>query len=119
MSVREAVELVLISLTLDLIKKVATVLEMGEPMKINNLAKQLIRLSGLTPEKDIKIEYTGLRVGEKLLNLFFMMMKKITTDHPDILIAKSRDIKIEKTINFICNMEKYILKIILIKLSKN
>ena len=39
-----------------------------------------------------------------------MMKKKITTDHPDILIAKSRDVKIEKTINFICNMEKYILE---------
>ena len=113
MSVREAVELVLISLTLESNKEKGgiTVLEMGEPMKINNLAKQLIRLSGLTPEKDIKIEYTGLRVGEKLHeSLFHDDEKKITTDHPDILIAKSRDIKIEKTINFICNMEKYILE---------
>jgi len=113
MSVREAVELVLISLTLESNKEKGgiTVLEMGEPMKINNLAKQLIRLSGLTPEKDIKIEYTGLRVGEKLHeSLFHDDEKKITTDHPDILIAKSRDVKIEKTINFICNMEKYILE---------
>ena len=113
MSVREAVELVLISLTLESNKEKGgiTVLEMGEPMKINNLAKQLIRLSGLTPEKDIKIEYTGLRVGEKLHeSLFHDDEKKITTDHPDILIAKSRDVQIEKTINLICNMEKYILE---------
>ena len=80
-------------------------------MKIDNLAKQLIRLSGLTPEKDIKIEYTGLRVGEKLHeSLFHDDENKITTDHPDILIAKSRDVQIEKTINLICNMEKYILE---------
>ena len=41
-------------------------LDMGAPVKIDTLARNLIRLSGLTPDVDIKIEYTGLRAGEKL-----------------------------------------------------
>ena len=42
------------------------VLDMGDPMKIDTLARNLIKLSGLKPDIDIKIEYTGLRPGEKL-----------------------------------------------------
>ena len=42
------------------------VLDMGSPVKIDSLARNLIKLSGLTPDVDIKIEYTGLRPGEKL-----------------------------------------------------
>lgn len=42
------------------------VLEMGEPVNITHLARQLIRLRGLVPDRDIKIEFTGLRSGEKI-----------------------------------------------------
>ncbi|HIK88014.1 MAG TPA: polysaccharide biosynthesis protein [Alphaproteobacteria bacterium] len=114
MSVKEAVELVLISLTNSLNTKERggiNVLQMGEPMKIDNLAKQLARLSGLTPGKDIQIIYTGLRVGEKLHEkLFHKDEKKITTDHPDILIAKSRELNFLKINDIINKMDELLIK---------
>lgn len=64
------------------------VFDMGEPVKIADLAKNMIRLSGLEPGKDIKIEYTGLRPGEKLVEEL-LTDKEITkeTHHPKIRIA--------------------------------
>ena len=113
MSVKEAVELVLISLSNSLnIKEKGgiNVLEMGEPMRIDDLAKQLARLSGLTPGKDIKIIYTGLRVGEKLHEkLFHKDEKKITTAHPDILLAKSRELDFLKIKNMINKMDELLI----------
>jgi FlaA1/EpsC-like NDP-sugar epimerase len=65
------------------------VLDMGEPVKIVDLARDLITLSGLTPDKDVEIRFTGLRPGEKLfeeLSTADEMAEK--TRHPKIFIGK-------------------------------
>ena len=62
------------------------VLDMGKPVKIADLAKQLIELSGLRPGDDIEIEYTGLRPGEKLFEELSHQGENITpTSHPKIM----------------------------------
>jgi FlaA1/EpsC-like NDP-sugar epimerase len=70
------------------------VLDMGEPIKINYLAEQMIRLSGKEPGKDILIEYSGLRPGEKLYEELFHESEQLeTTDHEKLFKAKFREIE--------------------------
>ncbi|WP_417782902.1 polysaccharide biosynthesis protein [Terasakiella pusilla] len=75
MTVREAVELVLQAAVLaqkdNTLDGKICVLDMGEPVKILHLAEQMIRLSGFEPYKDVDIEITGLRPGEKLFEEIF------------------------------------------------
>jgi FlaA1/EpsC-like NDP-sugar epimerase len=90
------------------------VFDMGEPVKIVDLANQMIRLSGLLPEKDIKIVYTGLRPGEKLYEEL-LTDKETTkpTHHPKIKIAmvqkmdkKELSTKIDYLLKNLYNMQK-------------
>lgn len=68
------------------------VFDMGKSVKIVDLAKKMIRLSGLTPFKDIDIKFTGLRPGEKLYEeLLNDLENTLPTHHEKIMIAKVRD----------------------------
>jgi FlaA1/EpsC-like NDP-sugar epimerase len=67
------------------------VLDMGEPVKIADLARQMIRLAGLTPERDVAISYIGLRPGEKLHEaLFHAAEAPIETKNPALRLAAPR-----------------------------
>ncbi|MSP67533.1 MAG: polysaccharide biosynthesis protein [Alphaproteobacteria bacterium] len=100
MTVREAVELILQASALgsegaagggDLY-----VLEMGQPVRILDLAEQMIRLAGLRPGRDIRIAFTGVRPGEKLQEtLFHVDEAPLPTARPGILLARSRPVALE------------------------
>ena len=67
------------------------VFDMGESVKIDDLARRMIKLAGFTPDKDIMVEYSGLRPGEKLYEEVLSNKENtIPTDHDRIMIAKVR-----------------------------
>ncbi len=69
------------------------ILDMGEPVKIVDLAKGLIQLSGLTPDVDIKIVFTGLREGEKMYEELLMDEEStLPTDNQSIMVSSGKDI---------------------------
>ena len=65
------------------------ILDMGEPVHIVDLARDLIRLSGLTADEDVEIHFTGIRPGEKLFEeLFLSEEQAVKTYHPRIFIGR-------------------------------
>jgi len=95
MTVREAVELVLQATVLGVGDEARRgrifVLDMGAPVKIVDLARQMIRLAGLVPDKDIRILFTGMRPGEKLSESLFHGDEPLqATEREGVLIASPR-----------------------------
>jgi len=89
MTVREAVELVLQASALGGEGGELFVLDMGEPIRIQDLARQMIRLAGLTPGEDVAIAFTGLRPGEKLYEeLIYAHETLLPTGRQGISVAR-------------------------------
>lgn len=87
------------------------VLDMGEPVKILDLAKSMIRLSGLTPGKDIKIVFTGVRKGEKITEQLFNDAEALASTREDkILKTQSLGLNVAKLPELLKTLEKDILK---------
>lgn len=83
------------------------VLDMGEPMRIDDLARNLIKLSGLRPDEDIKIQYTGLRPGEKLYEELLMAEEGLRkTAHEKIFIGKPLEFDQEKFLKQLEQLKK-------------
>jgi FlaA1/EpsC-like NDP-sugar epimerase len=84
------------------------VLDMGSPIKIDTLARDLIRLSGFKPDGEIKIEYTGLRPGEKLFEELLMSEEGLSdTEIDKIFVAKPMTLSYECLIAKIEGLKAY------------
>lgn len=95
MTVEEAVGLILQSVTMSQGGEVF-VLKMGSPVKIMDMAKQLILMSGLEPGKDIEIRVTGLKPGEKMDESLVEDPAGVRdSEHPDIMVLKGENGAIE------------------------
>ena len=91
MTIPEACRLVMEAATMSTGNQIF-VFDMGESVKIDDLARRMIRLAGFTPDKDIMIEYSGLRPGEKLYEEVLSNHENtLPTDHSRIRIAKVRE----------------------------
>ena len=83
------------------------VFDMGEQVKILDVARKMIRLSGLEPDKDIDIVVTGLRPGEKLYEeLFNDSEENLPTHHPKIMIARVKSLDFERVSQKLNQLER-------------
>lgn len=105
MTIPEACRLVMEAATMTTGNQIF-VFDMGKSVKITYLAKRMIELAGLIPEKDIQIEFTGLRPGEKLYEEVLSTAENtLPTSHDRIRIAKVREYDYDNTCKVISELE--------------
>lgn len=106
MTIPEACRLVMEAATMSSGNEIF-VFDMGESVKIDELARRMIRLAGYAPDKDIMVEYTGLRPGEKLYEEVLSSLENtVPTDHSRIRIAKVREYGYESSLEVLEKLEK-------------
>ena len=106
MTIPEACRLVMEAATMSTGNQIF-VFDMGESVKIDDLARRMIRLAGYTPDKDIKVESSGLRPGEKLYEEVLSNHENtIPTDHSRIRIAKVREYDYDDALNVADELER-------------
>lgn len=88
------------------------VFDMGEPVRIADMARRMIQLAGYNPDEDIKIEYIGLRPGEKLYEEVLANEENTTpTSHGRIRVANVRPMEYSKVCNIVTEMEELARKV--------
>lgn len=118
MTIPEACRLVMEAATISTGNQIF-VFDMGESVKINHLAERMIELAGFTPGKEIKIQYTGLRPGEKLYEEVLSNTENtLPTSHDRIRIAKVRDYDYEQARNVVDELESLSRKVEIISMVK-
>jgi FlaA1/EpsC-like NDP-sugar epimerase len=106
MSIPEASQLILQAGSLGIGGEVF-ILDMGEPIKIIDIANELIRLSGYEPELDIPIEFTGTRPGEKKIEELSLPTEQLDkTKHDKIFVLNDPEIKIETLASIISGIKE-------------
>jgi FlaA1/EpsC-like NDP-sugar epimerase len=105
MTIREAVQLVLLASTMGKGSEIF-VLDMGEPVKIVDLARQMIRLAGLRPDEDIQIRFVGIRPGEKLFEELIKDSENIVpTTHQKIRIFQGPQVSADMIQSWLAKLE--------------
>lgn len=106
MTIPEACRLVMEAATMSTGNQIF-VFDMGNSVKIDDLARRMIELAGFTPDTDIKIVYTGLRPGEKLYEEVLANSENtLPTDHSRIRIAKVREYDYEEARKMVDDLER-------------
>ena len=118
MTIPEACRLVMEAATMSKGNQIY-VFDMGESVKIVDLARRMIKLAGFTPDEDIKIEYSGLRPGEKLYEEVLSDHENtIPTNHSRIRIAKVREYDYDDAVSSADELERLSREVEIIEMVK-